>query len=77
MLRRAKEAGLPVDEEKLKQYVLLCDPDAMVSQNFDPKTDPQRIIKPDDWVHESVKARGLLGGRVHNDPPPTCVIVHG
>jgi uncharacterized protein (DUF2235 family) len=77
MLRRAKEAGLPVDEEKLQQYALLCDPDAMVSKNFDPKTDPHRTIKPGDFVHESVKPRGQGGGRVHNDPPSSCVIVQG
>jgi len=77
MLRRAKEAGLPVVEDKLKQREILCDPDAVVSKSFDPIKDPQRTISPGDFVHESVKARGQLRGRVHNDPPPGVVIVRG
>lgn len=77
MLRRAKEAGLPVDEEKLKHYESMCDPEAVVSKNFDPKKDPQRTINPGDFVHESVKARGHVGGRVHNDPPSGVRIAHG
>ena len=77
MLRRAKEVGLPVVEDKLKQRELLCDPDAAVSKSFDPIKDSQRTINPGDFVHESVKARGHLGGRVHNDPPSGVVIVRG
>src|SRR6185312_17055559 len=77
MLRRAKEAGLPVVEDKLKQHELLCDPDAVVSKSFDLIKDPQRTINPGDFVHESVKARGQSGGRVHNDPPSGVVIVRG
>jgi uncharacterized protein (DUF2235 family) len=77
MLRRAKEAGLPVDEDKLKQHERMCDSDAVVSKSFDPIKDPQRTINPGDFVHESVKARGNLGGRVHNDPPAGVRIAHG
>ena len=77
MLRRAKEAGLPVVADKLKQHELLCDPNAAVSKSFDPIKDPQRTINPGDFVHESVKARGHLGGRVHNDPPSGILIAHG
>ncbi|MBS0154153.1 MAG: DUF2235 domain-containing protein [Nitrospira sp.] len=77
MLRRAKEAGLPLVEEKLREHEALCNADAAVSKNFDPKKDPQRTINSGDFVHESVKVRGQLGGRIHNDPPASCVIVHG
>lgn len=77
MLRRAKEAGLPVVEDKLKQYEALCDSDAVVSKSFDPIKDPKRTINPGDLVHESVKARGSLGGRIHNDPPAGVRIARG
>ncbi len=77
MLRRAKETGLPVDEAKLKAHEALRNPDAVVSKSFDPKEDPQRTINPGDFVHETVKARGHLGGRVHNDPSSGVRIVHG
>jgi uncharacterized protein (DUF2235 family) len=77
MLRRAKEVGLPIDEDKLKKHEALCNADAVVSKSFDPIKDPQRAINPGDFVHESVKARGDLGGRVHNDPPLGVRIAHG
>lgn len=77
MLRRAKEAGLPIDEDKLKQHEALCNADAAVSKSFDPIKDPQRTINPEDFVHESVKARGYSGGRVHNDPPSGGRIAYG
>ena len=77
MLRRAKEVGLSVDEAKIHAHEALCDPDAPISKNFDPVKDPQRTINPGDFVHESVKARGHVGGRVHNDPPPVVRIAHG
>lgn len=77
MLRRAKEAGLPVDEAKLHAHEALCNPDAPISKNFDPKQDPQRTINSGDCVYESVRARGHSGGMVYNDPPSSCVIVHG
>jgi len=77
MLRRAKETGLPVDEEKLTHYESMCDPDAIVSKNFDPKKDPQRTINPGDFIHESVKPRGHVGGRIHNDPPAGVRIARG
>lgn len=56
MLRRAKEAGLPIVEDKLKHHELMCDPGAVVSKSFDPKKDPQRTINPANFVHESVTA---------------------
>ena len=77
MLRRAKEVGLPVVESKLQEHVALCDANAPISKNFDPVKDPQRRINPGDLVYESVKVCGQSGGRVHNDPPASCVIVHG
>ena len=77
MLRRAKEVGIPVDEAKLHAHEALCDSDASISKNFDPVKDPQRTINLGDFVHESVKARGHVGGRVHNDPPPGVRIAHG
>lgn len=77
MLRRAKEAGLPVVEEKLRKHEALCDAAAPISKNFDPKKDSQRTINPGDFVHESVKARGQVGGTIHNDPPASCAIARG
>jgi len=77
MLRRAKEAGLPVVEAKLKEHEAMCKPDAPISKNFDPIKDPQRTIDPGDLVHESVKARGQSGGMAHNDPSSGAVIAHG
>ncbi|GKS59070.1 hypothetical protein YTPLAS18_25970 [Nitrospira sp.] len=73
MLRRAKETGLPVDASKLTHYAGMCDPEALISKNFDPVKDPQRSINPGDCVHESVAPRG----RTHNDPPPGVIIVQG
>ncbi len=66
-----------MDEAKLKTHEALRNPDAVVSKSFDPKKDPQRTINPGDFVHETVKARGHLGGRVHNDPPSGVRIVYG
>jgi hypothetical protein len=75
MLRRAKERGLPVDDERLARYAACCDPTATISKNFDPYLDPQRTILPGDCVHESVTPRGIAGGVTHLDPPPGCTIV--
>ena len=75
MLRRAKEAGLPVDSERLTRYVSCCDPAALISKNFDPYPDPQRTILSGDCVHESVAPRGNAGGVVHLDPPADVTIV--
>lgn len=77
MLRRAKEVGLPVDEAKLRDHEALCDQTATISKSFDPIKDPKRTINPGDFVHETVKARGHSGGRVHNDPPSGVVIARG
>lgn len=77
MLRRAKEAGLPVNEAKLRAHEALCDPDASISKNLDPKKDSHRTIHPGDCVHELVRPRGSQGGNTHNDPPPGVRIVHG
>ena len=77
MLRRAKEAGLPVVEAELKEREAMCKPDALVSKNLDPILDPQRTINPGDFVHESVKPRGRSGGMAHNDPSSGAVIAHG
>lgn len=77
MLRRAKEAGLPVVEAELEEHAALCDSEAPISKNLDPKKDPHRTINPGDFVHESVKARGHAGGKAHNDPPPGVRIARG
>lgn len=77
MLRRAKEVGLPVDEAKLRDHEALCDQTATISKSFDPIKDPKRTINPGDFVHETVKARGHSGGRVHNDPPSGVGIARG
>jgi uncharacterized protein (DUF2235 family) len=77
MLRRAKERGLPVVEERLTRYGSYCDAGAMISKNFDPYPDPQRIILSGDSIHESVTPRGIAGGFVHLDPPSNCKIVRG
>ena len=77
MLRRAKEAGLSVVEAKLQEHAALCDANAPISKNFDPVKDRQRTINSGDLVHESVKTRGQSGGKALNDPPASCVVVHG
>lgn len=77
MLRRAKAAGLPVVEEKLKEHEALCDAEAPISKNVDLIADPFRTIHPGDCVHESVSPRGRRGGVAHNDPPSGVVVVRG
>lgn len=77
MLRRAKEAGLPVDVAKLQAHEALCNADAVVSKSFDPIKDPKRTINAGDFVHDTVKPRGHTGGRVHNDPPVGVRTAHG
>lgn len=73
MLRRAKETGLPIDATKVLHYAGMCDSNALISKNFDPMMDPQRMIKSGDCVHESVAPRGST----HNDPPPDVIVVQG
>ena len=75
MLQHAKAHGLPVVEERLKKYSALCDPQAPISKNFDPKVDPARTIQPGDAVHSSVQPRGRVGGKDHNNPPTGMTIV--
>jgi uncharacterized protein (DUF2235 family) len=75
MLRRAKEKGLPVDDERLARYLACCDSTATISKNFDPCPDPQRTILSGDLVHESVTPRGNAGGLTHLDPPPGYALV--
>jgi hypothetical protein len=75
MLRRAKEHGLLLDDTRLRQYEGLCDPDAPISQCFDPTKDRARHIHSHDWVHRSVKPRGWQGDRCHVDPPGDVTIV--
>ena len=77
MLRRARENGLPIAEAKIKEHEALCNANALVSKNFDPKLDPPRRIAQGDAVHESVQPRGNAGGTEHNDPPPGAVIARG
>lgn len=77
MLRRAREDGLPIAEAKIREHAALCDADAPISKNFDPKLDPARRIAQGDAVHETVRPRGKAGGREHNDPPPGLIIARG
>ena len=76
MLRRAKECGLPVVDEKLQGHEANCDPEAEISQNMDVIKDPYRTVLAGDFVHESVKPRGRAGGKEHNDPPADVKILH-
>lgn len=77
MLRRAKECGLPVVEERLQEHEAKRNPEAAISKNLDPKKDPERTINPHDFVHESVKPRGNTGRLAHNNPPSGVNIAHG
>lgn len=75
MIKRALSDGLPIDEVELGRFEALRNPDASISENFDPKKDPARKIKPTDLVHETVRARGNAGGMEHNDPPSGLKVV--
>jgi hypothetical protein len=75
MLRRALANGLPMDDAGCRRFELLRDPDAPISRNFDPKLDPARRIEPTDIVHASVRPRGRVGGREHNDPPASLRVI--
>ena len=77
MLRRAKECGLPVVEERLQEHEAKRNPEAAISKNLDPKKDPERTINPHDFVHESVKPRDNTGRLAHNNPPSGVNIAHG
>ncbi len=77
MMRRAMEHGLPISDAKLRNYEALCDANAPISKNLDPKLGPQRLIAQGDAVHDSVRPRGNAGGKEHNDPPPNVVIARG
>ncbi len=77
MLRRAKAAGVPVVDEKLKAQETLVDAEAPISENLDPKKDPHRIIHPGDFIHESVTPRGHRDGIAHHDPHSEVQISHG
>lgn len=77
MLRRAKENGLDIDQEKFDKYAAKCDADATISKNFDPKLDPARKLAQSDAVHESVRVRGTVGTTVHNDPFAGMTAVRG
>jgi uncharacterized protein (DUF2235 family) len=75
MLRRALMNGLPMDDAGCRRFEALRNPDAPISTNFDPKLDPARKIEPTDIVHASVRPRGRVGGREHNDPPATLRVI--
>lgn len=75
MARRALANGLPLDQADLQRFEALRDPDAPISENFDPKEDPQREIGLTDAVHESVRRRGRAGDKEHNDPPDGLRVV--
>lgn len=77
MLRRANEAGLPILPAKVLGAEKICQPDAPISKNLDPKQDPFRPIALNDCVHESVKPRGVQNGMAHNDPPAGVTIARG
>lgn len=77
MLRRAREAGLPISDAKLEQFAARCNAGAEISKNFDPKLDPPRRVAQGDAVHETVQPRGHAGGREHNDPPAGVVVARG
>lgn len=76
LMRRALDSGLPVDPSELQRFEALRDPEADISENFDPKLDPPRTIGSTDKVHVSVQPRGSRGGKEHNDPPPGLTIVN-
>ena len=69
MLKRALRCGLPIDPKAVEAHARLCDAQAPVSANFDPVLDVKRVILATDLVHESVRARGIVNGREHTDPP--------
>jgi uncharacterized protein (DUF2235 family) len=75
MIRRALANGLAIDDAELHRFEALRNPNAPISENFDPKADPQRRIKPTDAVHESVRPRASAGGKEHNDPPAGLRVV--
>lgn len=75
MMRRAVASGLPLDAAELARFEALRNPDAPISKNFDPKLDPPRRIAPTDTLHASVRPRGSVGGREHNDPPAGLNVV--
>lgn len=77
MLRRARDDGLPIDGAKIGKHEASRNPDAPISKNFDPKLDPPRSILQGDTVHESVRPRGKVGGKEHNDPLPGMAIARG
>lgn len=72
MFSRAALANLPIAGAKVMKAMVLRNPAAPISRNFDVLMDPQRKIGPSDWIHESVKPRGNQGGVNHNDPPAGC-----
>lgn len=76
MLSRAKQCNVKIKPDKLAYYQTQRDPEAIISENFDPKLDPKREISPSDLVHETVAARGTAGGRDHNDPPAMLGVIH-
>ena len=77
LFKRAIADGLPIDGQKVEASRALIQADAPISQNSGSKGE-FRAVLPGDQVHASVKARGVVKGLEHNDPPaPPVVIVVG
>ncbi len=75
MLQRAIDCGVPIRSGALEHHQGLCQPDAPISSNFDPRFDAFRQVRPGDNVHETAKPRGKVEKVEHNDPPVMCVYV--
>jgi uncharacterized protein (DUF2235 family) len=74
MFSQAMKENISIGGAKVLQAQALRNPEAPISRNLDLLPDLQRTVAPDDWVHDSVKARGHQGGVQHNDPPSGCKI---
>lgn len=76
MMKQALKNECPVKKPELDRFKKLENPDAPISKNFDPITDPPRKIESADCVHESVR-RGTTGDIEHNNLPEGLTVISG
>jgi uncharacterized protein (DUF2235 family) len=76
MFRSAERAGLPLDDVATSAACSHCDPATLISvHDFDPIPSPWRIVRWNDWVHESVGAREDEKPRFYNKVPAGLDVV--
>jgi hypothetical protein len=77
MFAKAVQCGLPIDRATVRRNRARMKPDAPISvHSFDPVKNKFRVVRWNDQVHATVRARTDTRKRQHNNPPVGVPVVN-